>query len=134
MTAVLNPSRNVYSGVVRPTQVRPVALDTAARSAKPKLRLTSRGRLVLTTLVGIPIVAAVMFASLNGGGATASLESGELTYVTVDSGESLWALAESIAPGSDPRDVIADIVSLNRLSSADIYAGQQIAIPTAYAQ
>jgi hypothetical protein len=106
---------------------------TPARS-QPKLRLTRRGRAVLLTLAALPLVIAALFFSLNGGGATASLDGGAVTfeYVTVDAGQSLWQVAESIAPTADPRDVIDSIVRFNHLESADVYAGQELAIPVEY--
>jgi hypothetical protein len=52
--------------------------------------------------------------------------------VTINAGESLWQVAERIAPASDPRDVVADIVSLNQLTSSSVEAGQRVAIPSAY--
>jgi hypothetical protein len=116
------------------TSHRPVRRDGAARPVQPRLRLTPRGRGVLLTLAATPIVALALFFSLNGGGATASLEGSSVgfEYVTVDSGQSLWQLAESIAPASDPREVIDAIVRLNQLESTDVYAGQELAIPSQY--
>jgi hypothetical protein len=52
--------------------------------------------------------------------------------VTINSGESLWAVAQRIAPAADPRDVINDILAFNGMSSAEIMPGQLIAIPTQY--
>lgn len=107
---------------------------TAPVRPQPKLRLTRRGRGVLLALAAAPIVIAALFFSLNGGGATASLEGATVSfeYVTVDAGQSLWQVAESIAPTADPRDVIDAIVRFNQLESADVYAGQEIAIPLEY--
>ena len=113
---------------------------TPARTAQsvptsaPKLRLTKRGRAVLTFLAATPLVIAALVFALNGGGATASLEGSAVgfEYVTVESGQTLWQLAESIAPAADPRDVIGEIMKLNLLESADVYAGQELAIPAAY--
>jgi LysM repeat protein len=107
-------------------------LPSAARA--PRLRLTQRGRGVLTAIAATPLVVAALLFALNGGGATASLEgsSVDFQYVTVESGQSLWQLAEELAPTADPRDVIADIVVLNHLASPDIYAGQELAIPAQY--
>jgi hypothetical protein len=100
----------------------------------PRLRLTQRGRKVLTALVATPLVIAALVFALNGGGATATLDSGAtFEYVTVDGGQSLWQLAEQLAPDADPRDVIVDIMKLNQLESAEVYAGQQLAIPAQYA-
>ena len=102
------------------------------RPVAPKLRLTKRGRAVLTTLAATPLVIAAFLFALNGGGATASLEGSNVPfeYVTVESGQTMWQLAEELAPQSDPRDVIAQLVQFNQLDGADIYAGQELAIPT----
>ena len=110
--------------------------STPRRSSTPvrRLRIT-RGRAVLLTLVSAPIVALLLVLALNGGGATATLESGApAEVVMIEPGQSLWSLAESIAPGADPRDVIETLVAFNRLSSADVWAGQQIAIPQQYSR
>jgi LysM repeat protein len=50
-------------------------------------------------------------------------------YVTVMSGDSLWAIAERHASGRDPRDFIQDVVSLNNLSDTVVSAGMRLAIP-----
>lgn len=107
--------------------------SSSARPA-PRLRLTKRGRGVLTSLAAAPLVIAALLFALNGGMATASLEGSgtSFEYVTVEAGQSLWEVAESVAPMADPRDVIADIMQLNRLQSADVLAGQQLAIPAKY--
>ena len=102
-------------------------------SAQPRLRLTKRGRVVLTSLAALPVVAGVMALALNGGGATATGSSGaELEEITVQAGQSLWSLAEDLAPGVDPRDVISDIQSVNRLETGTIRAGQVLMLPAEY--
>jgi hypothetical protein len=101
-------------------------------SAQPRLRLTRRGRVVFTGLAAVPLVVGVMFAALNGGGATATSSSGELELVTVQAGQSLWQLAEQIAPEADPRDVISDILAVNELESGSVQAGQRLALPSEY--
>lgn len=53
----------------------------------------------------------------------------ELTYITVQQGDSLWELAALYAPQSDPRDWIAEVVILNALETVDLTPGQQIALP-----
>lgn len=105
-------------------------------SRAPRLRLTKRGRAVLLFLAATPLVIAALFFALNGGGAHASLEGSDaaFSYVTVGSGESLWQVAQQIAPNADPRDVIEQIMQLNQLDSADVYAGAQLAIPAQYAK
>lgn len=102
---------------------------------RPRLHLTKRGRTVFTALAATPLVIAALFFALNGGMATASLEGSDqaFQYVTVESGETLWQVAEQLAPAADPRDVIAEIMKLNQLQSPDVFAGQELAIPAQYA-
>ncbi len=104
-------------------------------SPRPHLRLTKRGRNVFTALAATPLIVIALVIALNGGGATASLDGAEssFSYTTVASGQTLWQLAQEIAPAADPRDVIAEIMQLNRLDSSDVFAGQEIAIPAQYA-
>lgn len=103
--------------------------------ALPRLRLTARGRAVFGALAAIPLVLVALALGVGApsadAGATASLDT--FSYVSVAPGQSLWQVAESLAPGADPRDVIAEIVALNQLSSTTLEPGQKLAIPTAYA-
>ncbi len=59
------------------------------------------------------MVAGALLFAVNGGGAMADSSqtqaAGAFDYVTVHAGQSLWELAESVAPAADPRDVIAEI-------------------------
>jgi hypothetical protein len=108
--------------------VRPVPL--------PPLRLTRRGKIVL---IGIPLVLlAALLLSLAGflnSPAKASDSAADLSVtptvtITVQPGESLWAIAGSIDPGRDARDVVADIVQLNNLTAGTVQPGQQLFVPT----
>jgi hypothetical protein len=113
-------------------------MDFGYTAPKSHLRLTPRGRAVFTTLAAAPLVIAAFLFALNGGAASASLESSvqpgvEYTYVTVTAGQSLWAIAQDIAPGDDPREVVNDILAFNGMSSAELFPGQQLALPLQYA-
>jgi hypothetical protein len=140
MTAVtlspFAPSPITRGSITRSTTA-PRSKDASA--ATPRLRITRRGRLVLTTLVIGPLVTlgvvggVVAGLSATSAVATSSSASAEFDYLTINAGESLWQVAERIAPSSDPRDVIAEIVSLNQLPTSSVEAGQRIAIPAAYA-
>jgi LysM repeat protein len=108
---------------------------TGACAPQPRLRITRRGRVVLTVLVAVPLAVA---AIVGGAGAlkadgSVAVRSGQYTYTTVQSGESLWQLAQEVAPNADPRDVVADITNLNGLESGVIQPGQRLAIPAQYA-
>lgn len=100
----------------------------------PKLRLTTRGRVVLSSLAALPVAIALFLMTLNGGGATATSNhaTGDFDYVTVMAGQTMWQLALELDPTADPRDIIHDILNLNQLNNAQIYPGQRLAIPTAY--
>ena len=104
----------------------------------PRLRLTPRGRVVFTTIAAAPLVAIALFIGLGGGDAVAGAVASQdapvatLEYVSIAPGQSLWQLAEQVAPQADPREVVADILALNRLASADLQPGQELAIPAQY--
>jgi hypothetical protein len=107
-------------------------MNTSAHTTT-HMRLTVRGRRVVVALIVIPIIIAAFFAALNGGtaGAADVAVADTSVYVTVGSGESLWQIAERIAPSADPRDVVDAISSYNHLDG-DLQAGQRIAIPAQY--
>ncbi|MEZ3159787.1 LysM peptidoglycan-binding domain-containing protein [Microbacterium sp. BWT-B31] len=112
------------------------AVTTASLAPRTRLRLTTRGRRVLTLLAALPAAVALAAAIVGGGAALASRDAGApagtFETVTVQPGDTLWAIAEGVAPGSDPRDVVDAIVRLNALGSVGIVAGQELAIPAAY--
>ncbi|KAA9129924.1 LysM peptidoglycan-binding domain-containing protein [Microbacterium caowuchunii] len=104
-----------------------------ARPVATRLRMTARGRRVLAALVALPLAAALGAGVLSGGAALASRADGSpagtFETVTVLAGESLWTIAEQVAPSADPRDVVDEIVRLNALDGATVWAGQRIAVP-----
>lgn len=109
-----------------------------ARQPATRLRLTARGRAVLTAVAAVPAVLIILGAIWGGGAALASLDPaappGTFETVTVSSGDSLWSIAEEIAPDADPRDVVSDIARLNGLTGSVVSAGQRLAIPAVYSQ
>lgn len=96
-------------------------------SAITSYRLNNPRRLFRGIAV-LALAASFTMASISGSVA-GSQEPGELEYVTIQSGDSLWSLADVYAPNQDPRDWIAEVVLLNALSSVDLTPGQQIALP-----
>jgi LysM repeat protein len=97
-----------------------------------RLRMTARGRAVLLGIVSVPVVVAALLFGINAGAATGTSSSTPLATITVVGGETLWGVARQIAPTADPRDVIADLMSVNQLKSADIQPGERLAIPAQY--
>ncbi len=112
------------------------APHTRPADRQAPLRLTRRGRFVV---YGLPLVLlAALILSLGGffnAPAKAAESASELSVtptvtVTVQPGESLWAIAGTVSPERDPRDVIAEIVQLNNLEAAGVQPGQQLFVPT----
>ena len=101
-----------------------------------RLRLTVRGRRILAAVAALPAVIAFSLAVVSGGSALASRDAGAATgsfaTLTVAAGDSLWSIAEQVAPGADPRDVVDAIVRLNALDGVTVSAGQQLSIPNEY--
>ena len=106
----------------------------SVRAVTPRLRLTSRGRVVFATLAAIPLVIAGLVFGLGASDAVATRDAAtdSLTWVTVEGGQSLWDLAAEIAPAEDPREFAAQVASFNQLASSEIQPGQELAIPTQY--
>ena len=102
-------------------------MHDAFGSIAPRLRITARGRAVLLAIVATPLVILALVFGLNAGGAAATLDSTSdtFTYVTVESGQSLWDIAADVAPGVDPREFAADVVpdQLVRRAAAGSAAG-----------
>jgi len=101
-----------------------------------RLRLTRRGRLVLTSLAGAPLVAATIWFGLSTGSAAADNRTvgTSVQHVTVLPGQSLWQVAETVAPQADPRDVVDAIVDLNGLHTTVVTPGETLAVPPQYAK
>jgi nucleoid-associated protein YgaU len=100
------------------------------QAATTTLRITRRGRVVLSALLALPIFAATLFLATPGAQAGAS--AGEVTTYTVLAGESLWDIAGEIAPDEDPRAVIDKIRHTNSLSGAEVFPGQTLVLPAGY--
>lgn len=105
----------------------------AVHTQPTRLRLTTRGRRALAALAALPAVIAIALALMSGGSALASLDDAaateEFATVVVGAGDSLWSIAEEVAPAADPRDVVDEIVRLNGLDGATVSAGQRLSIP-----
>jgi hypothetical protein len=117
-------------------------MTVIAPTAAPalRLRMTARGRRALALLVAAPVLAlgalaggGVLGDALAGAVASASVETARFERITVLPGQSLWQIAEAVAPEADPRDVIAEIEMLNGIRGA-IQPGEQLAIPAQYSR
>jgi len=119
----------------RPSAV--VRFKEPARRATPQrtepVHLTKRGRfLIVLGLVALLTAAFWAGRSLSDtSAATAATPKAPLPQVTVQQGDTLWSLARDLAPENDPREVVAQIRSLNHLETANVLVGQQIVLPRA---
>ncbi|MCW2678828.1 MAG: peptidoglycan-binding protein [Frankiales bacterium] len=102
-------------------------------TSAPSVRLTRRGRGLLVLLLAGLLLAAFSVGQRDTQAASVSAGSGAAAPVatTVQPGESLWSLAQRIAPENDPREVIAQIRRLNDLETAELQVGQHLLLPTA---
>ncbi len=121
--------RSVPAASARATSA-PVRLRPEQRPAVP-VRLTRRGRVVLGGLgvVTAVAVAALVGPSLVGSPAGPELELAGRATVTVHSGDTLWSIARSVAPGTDPREVVDALQDVNGIDGADLVPGQVLLLP-----
>ena len=97
------------------------------------LKLTRRGRVALVfvaflfMLLGFSLGNDVSLAS--PAPSTPVIPAGAHTMV-VQPGDTLWAIASTIAPKADPRVTVQRIISLNKLPNAELAAGELLALPS----
>jgi hypothetical protein len=120
-----------FAGRPRPAH-RPVRSVAAPVGPAPaRARLTRRGRLLVTALTLLVLVAAAVL--LTGGiPATAGTDHAPAVTaqrVTVAPGETLWQIAERVAPGTDPRETVAQILELNGLQTSQVQVGTALRLP-----
>lgn len=117
-------------GALRPAPVRAAAGRPVA-PARGGTHLTARGRAVLVAVLVLLLLAAFSLGRTVAEGSTSVQPGVQVEETTVMPGETLWAVAQRIAPGQDPRPVVDQIRRLNGLSSAELQAGQQLLLPVA---
>lgn len=132
------PGRRASAAVASTPEDAPLArLAPAAQSsgaaATPTLRLTRRGRLLRSGVVLIAVVAALTAVGAAHGGDPAQ-GSDDRRVVTVPTtvvapGDTLWSIAQRVAPGTDPRRTVVQLQRLNNLDGAAVSVGQVLQIP-----
>lgn len=114
------------SSLTRP--LAPLLVGVAPLTTTPA-RLTRRGR----------VAAVLAFVAVLGGGlavgqATVATPAAPTSYdvLTVEPGQTLWGIANVVAPGVDPRTTVQRLVAINGLVDADgITAGDRLRVPVA---
>ncbi len=96
---------------------------------KKKYRIKSRIRFTLFLTVAILVVISVT-GTIFGANHAESLTKPVYTEIVVQSGDTLWNLADEFGPDNqDIRKVVYAICQLNDISADSIYPGQMILIP-----
>ncbi len=117
------------------TAARPVRYVThreapQRRTVPARVRLTRRGQ-VTTVVIGAFLATAIL--GLVHQSPTAATEQPTTlpttATVVVHPGETLWQIAQRVAPAKDPRVTIHAIEELNGLSTASVQAGQTLQVP-----
>lgn len=111
-----------------------VAFSRPATARREPLRLTRRGRILVGTLVALPIVVGAYFIGFGSSSAGADSVQSVTNFetVTVMPGDTLWSIAGDVAPDADPQSVVTAVAELNQLDSMTVQPGQQLAIPAEF--
>jgi hypothetical protein len=107
-----------------------------ATVAPGPLRLTRRGRLVMTVLAVLCVTVAVLMSILLASGGAQAANHGQsggayqgMHQIVVGPGQTLWSIASAAEPTADPRAVVQQIMSVNALTGTSIQAGQLLWVP-----
>ena len=94
-----------------------------ARQAKRLARTVST--------ISLLVVIGAGFSSISSASDTSVATESPSNYqqITVTPGESLWSIAAMVAKPGQINAVLADIVEVNKLGSADLLAGMKILVP-----
>ena len=106
------------------TAVLSAPMAPPARPSGGTLRLTRRGRLVV-----VMVTLLLAFAGFGLGRASASHAAGPPRTTVVQAGETLWQIAERVAPHRDPRVLVEQLRAANHLGTGTVLPGQQLVLP-----
>src|SRR3954453_23929859 len=123
--------RPMSTAAIPPGLTRATSRNAAGpvRPAGPPVRLTRRGR-VLLTLVFLAALLTVL--TVYGSHSAATGEPGTpvpTVTVQVGPGDTLWAIASRVAEPGQTRTMVHRIEELNALDGSSLSVGQEIAVP-----
>jgi LysM repeat protein len=119
------PAAAVPSAQTRPRTL--VAAPPRLRAEAAPLRMTRRGVAVLAGVVLAAVIALLAVAAASSPSQQPAPAANSVpAVITVQAGDTLWSIANEVAPQRDPRNVVYDLRKLNNLSSVDLVPGQQI--------
>ena len=105
--------------------------SVSTASAAGTVRLTRRGRAVVVAALALLLFAAFSLGRTGAEGSTSAAPAPELRTTVVLPGDTLWSVAQELAPGRDPRPVVEQIRRLNDLPGGALRAGQLLVLPAA---
>jgi LysM domain len=112
--------------------------DTRLAPRRNTVRLTRRGRLVVTVMLTAVSLSLVVLAWLAiaargaqaaDGGQSPGAVYQNLTSMVVHPGQTLWSIASQAEPTADPRAVMQQIIELNALHGTGVVPGQRLWVP-----
>ncbi len=111
-----------------------IAINPSPINSHSQLRLTPRGRglarLAVVSSLSILLLAGFSLFSGATAGSTDSVSTTPYIKITVKPGETLWSIASNLSGSGDRRDLVDELIEVNRLKSPEVVAGQKIYIPT----
>lgn len=111
-----------------------IAINPSPINSHSEVRLTPRGRalarLAVVTSLSVLLLAGFSLFSGATAGSKDSISTTPYVKITVKPGESLWSIAANLSGSEDRRDLVDELIEVNRLKSPDVVAGQKIYIPT----
>ncbi|QIK66144.1 LysM peptidoglycan-binding domain-containing protein [Nocardioides sp. HDW12B] len=112
------------------TRTAPTAPRAAGARSAPGVRLTRRGRWVVTLLILGAILGLSLVVS-SGSVATGERGAPATEQVVVEQGDTLWGIATRVGGPGETRSVMLEIEQLNHLDSSVLVEGQVLAVPAA---
>ena len=126
----------ILTGTVVPGREPRFGSAAGAQPTRAPLRLTRRGRLVVTVLLVVVFSAAALLLTALVSGRAQATNHGEpragyqgMHEIVVRPGQTLWSIAAAAEPTADPRSVVQEIMSANALDGPGIRAGQLLWVP-----
>jgi hypothetical protein len=122
------PGRALREEDLRPERVVIVHRQPRPRATRSKRAVYMRRRLIAASL-GLGIVLTAAHAGLALGGSTTTPGRSphpQIVKFVVQQGDTLWSIAERIAPSSDPRRVVDDLAA--QLGTSDLQVGQALSL------
>jgi LysM repeat protein len=100
-------------------------------SARPPAGLSRRGRLLTTgvSALAIGLLSVVLATAAQATHSGSAAPGRYAAKVVVRPGQSLWSLAETYDPGTDPRVIIAQIQQLNSMTADQLQPGEVLWVP-----